>query len=48
VFFSEKLWPDFDVAELDAALAYFAARERRFGLTGSQPVATRSVGTPRG
>ena len=48
LFFSEKLWPDFDVAELDAALAYFASRERRFGLTGSQQVATRSVSTPRG
>jgi undecaprenyl diphosphate synthase len=36
LFFTDKLWPDFDVAELDAALDYFTARERRFGLTGSQ------------
>jgi undecaprenyl diphosphate synthase len=29
--FSERLWPDFDEAELDAALADYAARDRRFG-----------------
>jgi undecaprenyl diphosphate synthase len=29
--FTECLWPDFDGAELDRALASFAARERRFG-----------------
>jgi len=29
--FTNCLWPDFDEAELDAALATFAARERRFG-----------------
>src|SRR3569833_2483351 len=28
--FSDCLWPDFDVAVLDAALAAFARRERRF------------------
>ncbi|MBC8024397.1 MAG: di-trans,poly-cis-decaprenylcistransferase [Steroidobacteraceae bacterium] len=33
---SETLWPDFDVAALDAALAAFAARERRFGQTRQQ------------
>jgi undecaprenyl diphosphate synthase len=32
----EALWPDFDVAQFDAALASFAARERRFGLTREQ------------
>jgi undecaprenyl diphosphate synthase len=30
--FSARLWPDFAVADLDEALAFFAARERRFGL----------------
>jgi undecaprenyl pyrophosphate synthase len=25
------LWPDFSVADLDAALASYAKRERRFG-----------------
>jgi undecaprenyl diphosphate synthase len=29
--FTDCLWPDFGEAELDAALASFAARERRFG-----------------
>ncbi len=32
----DTLWPDFDVAALDAALASFANRERRFGLTRQQ------------
>jgi undecaprenyl diphosphate synthase len=36
LYFSDKLWPDFDEAALDAAIADFAARERRFGMTSSQ------------
>jgi undecaprenyl diphosphate synthase len=36
LYFSACLWPQFDAAELDAAFAHFAARERRFGLTGGQ------------
>ena len=36
LFFSDKLWPDFDEAALDEALAAFAARERRFGKTSAQ------------
>jgi undecaprenyl diphosphate synthase len=32
----ETLWPDFDLPQLEAALASFTARERRFGLTGDQ------------
>jgi undecaprenyl diphosphate synthase len=31
LYFSDKLWPDFDEAELDAALAEYARRQRRFG-----------------
>ena len=34
--FSDKLWPDFDDAALDAALADYAKRERRFGRTSEQ------------
>ena len=34
--FSDVLWPDFDAAELDRALAWFATRQRRFGMTGEQ------------
>jgi undecaprenyl diphosphate synthase len=36
LFFSPVLWPDFNVAEFEAALAFFATRERRFGLTQEQ------------
>ncbi len=32
LYFTDCLWPDFDEAQLDAALAAFAARDRRFGL----------------
>ncbi|AGU50044.1 undecaprenyl pyrophosphate synthase UppS [Variovorax paradoxus B4] len=36
LFFSDKLWPEFDPAELDAGIAAFQARERRFGKTSAQ------------
>ncbi|MBK6615937.1 polyprenyl diphosphate synthase [Ottowia sp.] len=36
LFFSDRLWPDFDEAALDEALAAFVARERRFGKTSEQ------------
>ena len=32
----DALWPDFDVAHLEDAIAAFAGRERRFGLTREQ------------
>lgn len=32
LYFSKKNWPDFDEAELDAALAEYALRKRRFGV----------------
>jgi undecaprenyl diphosphate synthase len=31
LFFTDCLWPDFDAAQLDAALASYRDRERRFG-----------------
>jgi undecaprenyl diphosphate synthase len=34
--FSDVLWPAFDAAELDRALAWYATRQRRFGMTGEQ------------
>jgi undecaprenyl diphosphate synthase len=34
--FLEVLWPDFSATHLRAALAEFARRERRFGLTAAQ------------
>ena len=36
LYFTDCLWPDFDAGELDTALAFFAARERRFGRTPDQ------------
>ena len=36
LYFTDTLWPDFDAAALDAAIASYASRERRFGRTGEQ------------
>ena len=36
LYFSDRLWPDFDAAALDEALAVFHSRERRFGQTSAQ------------
>ncbi|MFO1221294.1 MAG: polyprenyl diphosphate synthase [Burkholderiaceae bacterium] len=39
LYFTDCLWPDFDEAQLDAALAAYAARERRFGDVKPRPPA---------
>jgi undecaprenyl diphosphate synthase len=36
LYFCDALWPDFDEAGFEAALGFFASRERRFGLTAGQ------------
>ncbi len=36
LYFTETLWPEFTVEELDDAFAVFAGRERRFGKTSEQ------------
>lgn len=36
LFFSDALWPEFDEAALDEAIAVFCGRERRFGQTSEQ------------
>jgi len=36
LYFTDCLWPDFDAGQLDAALVFFSARERRFGRTSEQ------------
>ncbi len=36
LYFTDVAWPDFHAAELQAALADYAARQRRFGATGEQ------------
>ncbi len=45
LYFSDKLWPDFDGAALDGAIAFFSGRERRFGQTSAQ---LKSNQKPRG
>ncbi|MEZ5499188.1 MAG: polyprenyl diphosphate synthase [Steroidobacteraceae bacterium] len=36
LWFTDTLWPDFSVADIDQAFANFTARQRRFGMTGAQ------------
>lgn len=36
LYFTETLWPDFDGAALDVAIASYGKRERRFGRTSEQ------------
>ena len=36
LYFTETLWPDFDGAALDQAIASYRSRERRFGRTSEQ------------
>jgi undecaprenyl diphosphate synthase len=42
LYFTDKLWPEFDAPEFEAALEFYAARERRFGLTAEQLPASES------
>ncbi len=39
LYFTRTLWPDFDGVALDAAIASYQTRERRFGRTSGQVVA---------
>ncbi|MET3177112.1 di-trans,poly-cis-decaprenylcistransferase [Variovorax gossypii] len=43
LFFSDKLWPEFDEAALDEAIAAFQGRERRFGQTSAQVSSTAAA-----
>ena len=36
LYFTDALWPDFDASSLDAAIASYRKRERRFGRTSEQ------------
>lgn len=36
LWFTEKLWPEFEESDLQEALAWYAGRERRFGKTSEQ------------
>jgi len=42
-YFTDLLWPDFDAAALDAAIASYRDRERRFGRTSEQVQAAQSL-----
>jgi undecaprenyl diphosphate synthase len=39
LYFTDKLWPEFDEAALDEAIADYGRRERRFGRTSAQVAA---------
>jgi len=43
LYFTDTLWPDFDVQAFDLALTSFASRQRRFGRTGDQVEQTDSA-----
>jgi undecaprenyl diphosphate synthase len=43
LYFTDLLWPDFDAAALDVAIASYASRERRFGRTSEQVQAAQSA-----
>lgn len=46
LYFSDRLWPEFDEAALDEAIAAYAVRERRFGKTSAQILATAAHNDP--
>jgi len=46
LYFTDLLWPDFDAQALDAAIASYQKRERRFGRTSEQ-LAARDCGLYR-
>jgi len=46
LYFTDTLWPDFDAAALDEAIASYRRRERRFGRTSEQLAAAVDEETP--
>ena len=44
LFFTERLWPDFDAAALAEAFEWYRGRERRFGRTSEQVEEARNPG----
>ena len=43
LYFTDTLWPDFDQAAIDKAIASFQSRERRFGRTSEQLTEQTSI-----
>ena len=48
LYFTDRLWPEFDEAEFELALADFAQRQRRFGKIGEQVRENETGGTDPG
>jgi undecaprenyl diphosphate synthase len=48
LYFTDVLWPEFDAATLDAAIASYRIRERRFGRTSEQLRAAEAVQAAQG
>ena len=44
LYFTDTYWPDFDAEAFSQALAYYAGRQRRFGMTGEQVEETGPAG----
>jgi undecaprenyl diphosphate synthase len=36
LYFTDKLWPDFNAGDFDKAIGYFTSRQRRYGFTSDQ------------
>jgi undecaprenyl diphosphate synthase len=47
LFFTERLWPDFDAEALDEAFVWYRSRERRFGRTSEQLEDAKNPGVRR-
>lgn len=45
LYFTDTLWPDFDVGALDLAIGWYRQRERRFGRTSEQIITTDTSST---
>ena len=43
LYFTPMLWPDFDAAAFDTAIAWYAERERRYGRTSEQVAAAQGA-----
>ncbi len=48
LYFTDCYWPDFDIAEIERAFAWYRGRERRFGRTSEQLGRTRAQLGPTG
>ena len=46
LYFSDRYWPDFGPEDLDAALADYAGRQRRFGGRRAAPAGAAGAGSP--